>query len=68
MISKPKPAHPFQEIAADFCHHAGRNYLVLVDWYTDWTTIIAMGKDILSAHLISAVRELFSCTAVPDTF
>ena len=68
MISKPKPARPFQEIAADFCHHAGRNYLVLVDCYTDWPTIVPMGKDISSAHLIAAVRELFSRTAVPDTF
>ena len=24
LISKPRPAWPFQEIAADFCYHAGR--------------------------------------------
>ena len=68
MISKPKPARPFQEIAADFCHYAGRNCLVLVDCYTDWPTIVKMGKDISSAHLIATVRELFSRITVPDTF
>ena len=35
LISKPRPAQPFQEIAADFCYHAGRNYLVFVDCLTD---------------------------------
>ena len=31
LISKPRPARPFQGIAADFCYHAGRSYLVFVD-------------------------------------
>ena len=35
LISKPRPAQPFQEIAADFCYHAGRNYLIFVDCLTD---------------------------------
>ena len=29
LISKPRPAWPFQEIAADFCYHAGRITLFL---------------------------------------
>ena len=29
LISKPRPARPFQEIAADFCYHAGRSYLIV---------------------------------------
>ena len=65
---KPRPSYPFKEIAADFCQHAGRYYLVVVDCYSDYPTIISMGRDITASHLIAAVRELISRTAVPDIF
>ena len=43
IIFKPKPLRPFQEIAfqeiaADFCYHATKYYLVVVDSHTDWPT------------------------------
>ena len=68
LISKPRPARPFQEIAADFCYHAGRNYLVFVDCFTDWPTVVSMGKCATSTDLIMAARELFSHTAMSDVF
>ena len=68
MISKPRPARPFQEIAADFCFHAGRCYLVFVDCFTDWPTVVPVGKSATATDLITAARELFSRTAVPDIF
>ena len=30
IIQKARPTRPFQEIAVDFCSHAGRDFLVLV--------------------------------------
>jgi len=70
MMSKPRPAHPFQEMAADFCFHAGRCYLVFVDCFTDWPTVVPVhvGKSVTATDLIIAARELFSCTAIPDIF
>ena len=65
---KSRPSYPFKEIAADFCQHAGRYYLVVIDCYSDYLTIISMGRDITATHLIAAVRELISRTAVPDVF
>ena len=65
---KPRPSYPFQEVAADFCQHAGRYYLIIVDCYSDWPTIVPMGRDITTSHLVAAVRELISHTAVPDVF
>ena len=65
---KPTPSLPFKEIAADFCQYAGRYYLVIVDCYSDWPTIVPMGRDITASHLIAAIRELISRTAVPDIF
>ena len=35
IIIKPKPTRPFQEVAADFCVHAGKNYFIVVDCYSD---------------------------------
>ena len=64
LISKPRPAWPFQEIAADFCYHAGRNYLVFVDCFTNWPTVVPMDKCATSTDLITAARELFSCAAM----
>ena len=65
---KPRPSYPFQEVAVDFCQHAGRYYLIIVDCYSDWPTIVPMGRDITTSRLIAAVRELINCTAVPDVF
>ena len=65
---KPRPSYPFQEVAADFCQHAGRYYLIIVDCNSDWPTIVPMGRDITTSHLVAAVRELISRTAVPDVF
>ena len=36
IIAKPKPEQPFQELAGNFCCYGGRNYLILVDCYSDW--------------------------------
>ena len=66
LVNKPRPTRPFQEIAADFCHHAGQCYLVIVDCFTDWPTVIPLGTSTTSRDLISATMELFSRTAVPN--
>ena len=65
IIMKPTPERPFQEIAGDFCYHGGKNYLILVDCYSDWPDIISMGQ-ITATGLISALRQSFCMTGVPD--
>ena len=64
IIMKPTPERPFQEIAGDFCYHGGKNYLILVDCYSDWPDI-SMGQ-ITATGLISALRQSFCRTGVPD--
>lgn len=41
---KPKPCHPFQELAGDLCSCAYRNYLNLADCLTDWPDIFPLTK------------------------
>ena len=32
LLTKPRPTHPFQEIAIDFCTYGGQQFLVIIDW------------------------------------
>ena len=64
IMSKPQPFKKWQEI----CYHAGRFYLIVVDCYSDWLTIIPMGRNITTSHLDAGLKELFSRTAIPDIF
>ena len=68
IMFKSRPARPFQEVAADLCHHAGRYYLIIIDCYSDWPTIAPMGIDITSSSVISAFRTLFSQLDVSSRF
>ncbi len=66
IISKPRPQRPFQEVAMDFAHFAGHNFLITVDCCTDWPEIIQMSKDMTAKKTIEATRNLFCRTAAPD--
>jgi len=66
LTQKPKPDRPFQEIALDLCSHAGRAYLIIVDCFTDWPAVISLDHGTTSTQVISAVRQSFCRTAIPD--
>ena len=51
------PKYPFQFICADFFHHVGAMYLVVVDRYNNWP-IVELAKD-GSKSLISCLRRIF---------
>ncbi len=55
IILKPKPECPFQEIAVDFCSYAGRDFLFLVDCYTDWPDVVYMGANTTTPRLLTAL-------------
>ena len=39
------PAYPFQVICADFFYYKGKNYLALVDKYSNWLSVLMLQKD-----------------------
>ena len=59
------PEYPFQHICADYFHHGGVTYLVLVDRYSNWpvVTISKNGAD----GLLRTLRDTFSTFGIPDT-
>ena len=50
----------------DLCSHAGRNYLVWVDCYSDWPIIAPMHNNTTATHLTAVCIEILGQTAVPD--
>ena len=51
------PLYPFQSICADFFHHAGCYYLVVVDRYSNWPIVKKSREG--SKGLITTLREIF---------
>ena len=65
--NQSRPERPFQEIAIDLCSHAGQTYLIIVDCYTDWPAVITLRPNTTTYTVISALRQSFCRTAIPDT-
>ena len=66
IIQKPQPSQPFREIAVDLCVYAGQDYLIMVDCHTDWPDIIPMTHNTTTSQIITALRQSFCRTAIPD--
>ena len=58
------PAYPFQCISADFFHYKGKNYLVVVDRYSNWPIIEQAQAG--SKGLIDCLRRIFGTFGIPD--
>ena len=58
------PAYPFQCIVADYFHHQGHNYLVVVDRYSNWPIVEESSHG--AAGLISALRRIFVTYGISD--
>ena len=52
-----KPAScPFQELAIDFAYVNGQNFLIMIDCFTDWSSIQLMRPNTTAYNVISALR------------
>ena len=58
------PVYPFQAICADFFHHAGHNYLVIVDRYSNWPIIERAANG--ANGLISCLRKTFTTFGISE--
>ena len=58
------PGYPFQCISADFFHYKGKNYLVVVDRYSDWPIIEQPQEG--SKGLIDCLQCIFGTFGIPD--
>ena len=62
-----EPQYPFQMLSADYFHHMGHYYAVIVDRYSNWPVVFRSEKDCTgSKGLISHLRMMFSTYGVPE--
>ena len=61
------PAYPFESVCADFFNLNSRNYLVLVDRFSNWITVCKLAED-KSENVIRVLREYISLYGIPSIF
>ena len=60
----PEPEFPFQLLAADYFHFWGKNYVVVVDRYSNWPVVFSAEN---GAHgLIKVLRDIFATFGVAE--
>ena len=60
------PTYPFQEICADFFEWQRHTYLIVVDRYSNWLSVMKLPKD-TSKNFVAALREYFAVFGVAET-
>ena len=63
----PDVQYPFQQVCGDYMQVAGDAYLVLVDRYSGWPSVIK-AKKALAAELVTSIREFFQVFGVCEEF
>lgn len=65
MISHEIPNKPFSKIACDILEHKTKNYLVVIDYYSNWIELIKIkSKD--STVIIGELMKIFSAYGLPN--
>lgn len=65
MITHPTPERPWQRIAMDIFTVNQRNYLVTVDYFSDFWELDVL-KDTTAATIVSKCKKNFSLHGIPD--
>ena len=60
------PSFPFQVVCADFFEFHGHSYLIIVDKYSNWLSVLKLPQD-TSKHLVNAFRDYFSTFGIAET-
>ena len=66
MPSNPHLRDHFQEIAVHFCSHAGQQYIVTVDCFSDWPEITPMMTNTMTTSPTSSLKSSFCHTSVSN--
>ncbi|XP_063538144.1 uncharacterized protein K02A2.6-like [Cydia strobilella] len=59
------PAEPWVRLHADFLHHNGRTYFLLIDAHSKWIEVFSMTSGTTAAHVTIKLREVFARYGLP---
>ena len=59
LITTPLPELPWQKLAMDLCEFKGKNYLVVIDYYSRWLEILSLTKT-TSEAVINKLMTIFT--------
>ena len=66
LISHDIPVGPWEKVGSDLFHCLGQNYLLLVDYYSNFPEICLM-KDTHSSTVITHMKSIFARYGIPET-
>lgn len=64
LMSHDIPDLPFHKIGMDICHFAGKDYLVVVDYYSKWIEVNSL-KNKTADNVIKKLKSLFATHGIP---
>ena len=67
MMQRQIPERPWQMIACDLFHHAGKEYMVTVDYYSDFFEVDLLGTT-TAGTVINKLRGHFARHGIPEIF
>jgi transposase InsO family protein len=59
------PDRPWERLGTDLFHFNGKNYLIVIDYYSRWVEIKRLAE-LGSEAVITTLKELFSVHGIPD--
>jgi hypothetical protein len=65
LLPTPLPGRPWESLGADLCEISGKQYLVLVDYYSRWIESRYLSQA-NSSNVIKAMKDIFSVHGIPD--
>ena len=60
------PERPWQEIGIDFFYSKGRDYLLIIDYFSRFIEVVVMQKSKKADAVISALKEAFARYGIPE--
>ena len=63
-LPKDHPQYPMEQMCADYFHFQGREYVVFVDRYSNWPSVV-FPKNSGANELVRIMRDFFSTMGVP---
>ena len=66
MIPHDIPNHPWEKLGADYFSFAGKDCLLIVDYFSKYPEVICMNSKTAEAT-VDKMKQIFSCHGIPNT-